>query len=84
MLVFAVCTQVTLYIQVAQMFITKNAQGVSILAYSLLTAGQLLWLAYAIWIAKHRNWPVAISSILSAIACILIITACALFGTSAI
>ena len=79
MIAFAICAPITLYIQLGQIFLTKNADGVSIVAYSLLAGGQLLWLIYAIWITRHRDWPIAVSSILSVVACILIIIACILY-----
>jgi uncharacterized protein with PQ loop repeat len=65
MYVFAVLSQVWLLLQLIAVHQTKKTDGLSLVAFSLLAAGHMVWIIYGAFVMSPRNYIMIISSTLA-------------------
>lgn len=66
----AICTTVAFIPQVIKIYKIKNASEISILTFSIFSAGVFLWFVYGIMI---KEWPVIIANFITLFLAIIII-----------
>jgi uncharacterized protein with PQ loop repeat len=65
MVFWSVASHSWLLIQAITIFINKDASGVSLPAFILLSISSLIWLFYSLKVLPKRNLPIILSSVVS-------------------
>lgn len=65
MIVWSILSQTWLLIQTINIYVDKDASGVSLIAFVLLQISSVIWLVYASWVLPTLNIPIMMSSIIA-------------------
>jgi len=65
MYLFVVISQIWLLLQLIEIYRTRKSEGVSLVAFSLLAAGHVVWIIYAFFVMQPRNYIMALGSALA-------------------
>lgn len=59
---FVVVSQAWLLIQMIEIYRTKDTKGISLLAFSFLACGHLIWIIYGWFVMQPRNYIMVLGS----------------------